>query len=297
MTAAMAGPAYPFAIEDIFVPVPGGRIFTHQWGSGPVLVFAHATGMCARLYLELLVPLGARFRVVAFDARGHGRTELPAVPGEIPVDWRLYSDDLRSLVKALGGGPVRLAGHSFGATSAFEAAVETQGLATSVVLIDPPFIPFDHAAGYRALRDAGGEPPNIMADRAERRRGQFHSRATARAAYHNRGVFAGWSEVALDAYLDGGLLPDDQGVHLACSPAWEATSFRGATTTFEASMRACSFPFTMLCATEGSTVSAEDEAVIRALHPEATIERFPGTGHFLPITHPQLVRPYIERMA
>jgi len=296
-TGARPGPACPFAVEDVFVAVPGGRIFTHQWGAGPILVFAHATGMCARLYLELLAPLGARFRVVAFDARGHGRTELPAVPGEIPADWRLYGDDLRALVMLLGGGPVRLAGHSFGASSAFEAAVETPGLATSVVLIDPPFIPFAHAAGYRALRDSGKEPPNIMADRAERRRGHFLSRATARAAYHNRGVFAGWSETALDAYLDGGLKPDENGVHLACSPAWEATSFRGATTTFEASMRACSVPFTMLCATDGSTVSTADEATIRTLHPQATIERLAGTGHFLPITHPDLVRPYLEQMA
>jgi len=291
--SVMNADSRPPAIEEIFVPVPGGRIFTLQWGTGPTLVFAHATGMCARLYLEMLAPLGDRFHVVAFDARGHGRTELSAVPGEVPIDWRLYRDDLRSLIAALGGGPVRLAGHSFGATSAFEAAVETPGLATSVVLIDPPFIPFDHAAGYRAMRDAGREPPNIMADRAERRRGHFNSRATARAAYHNRGVFAGWSETALDAYLDGGLLADAEGVHLACAPAWEATSFRGATTSFEASMQACAIPFTMLCASEGSTVSAEDEAAIRAFHPGAHIERFPHTGHFLPVTHPELVRPYL----
>jgi len=283
-------------IEEIFVPVKGGRIFTLQWGAGPTLVFVHATGMCARLYLELLAPLGARFRVVAPDARGHGRTELPAVPGEIPLDWRLYRDDLRALVAAIGGGPVRLAGHSFGATSSFEAAVETPTLATSVVLIDPPFIPFGQAGGCRAMREAGTEPPNIMADRAERRRSHFPSRAAARSAYHRRGVFAGWPDAALDAYLDGGLLADDGGVRLACSPGWEATSFRGVSTSFEASVRACSFPFTMLCAAENSTVPADDEAAIRTLHPGAIIRRFAGTGHFLPVTHPDLVRPYLARM-
>ncbi len=285
------------AVEERFIPVPGGRVFTLQWGAGPTLVFAHATGMCARLYLALLAPLGSRFRVVAFDARGHGRTELPAVPGDIPVDWRLYRDDLRALVSALGGAPVRLAGHSFGATTAFEAAVETPGLASAVVMIDPPFIPFDHVAGYRDLRDSGGHPPNIMADRAERRRGRFACRAEARAAYHKRGVFADWPDSALDAYLEGGLLQDAEGVHLACSPGWEATSFRGAPTSFEASMRACRLPFVMLCAGNGSTVSAEDEAVIRTLHPEATVVRFPETGHFLPITHPDLVRPYLEAVS
>ena len=77
-----------------FVPVPGGRIFTLQWGEGPLLVFTHATGMCARVYSQLLAPLGHRFRIVALDARGHGRTELEAVPGHIPADWTLYRQDL-----------------------------------------------------------------------------------------------------------------------------------------------------------------------------------------------------------
>jgi pimeloyl-ACP methyl ester carboxylesterase len=283
-------------LEERFVAVPGGGIFTLQWGAGPLLIFGHATGMCARLYLELLQPLGTRFRVVAFDARGHGRTELPAVPGDVPIDWKPYREDLKALVAALGGGPVRLAGHSFGATSAFEAAVESPGLARSVVLIDPPFIPFAHAEAYGALRDGGGRPPNPMADQAERRRSHFESRSAARAAYHGRGVFRDWPDSALDAYLEGGLLPDGNGVRLACAPGWEATSFRGVSATMEASLRACRIPFTLLAAGEGSTVPAEDQALITMLHPDAILRRFPGTGHFLPVTHPELVRPFLLAM-
>jgi len=283
-------------VEERYVSVPGGRIFTLQWGSGPLFLFTHATGMCARLYLELLGPLGSRFRVVAMDARGHGRTELAADPAHGPTDWKIYGSDLRALVEALGGGPVRLAGHSFGATASFEAAVESPGLASSVVLIDPPFIPFAQAKALRALRDAGRAPSTPIAEQAERRRDRFASRAEARAAYAGRGVFAGWPEAALDAYLDGALLPDGDGVRLACAPAWEASSYRAVPTTMEASMRACRVPFTMVCADEGSTVTAADEAAIRAMHPEAIIRRVPGTGHFLPITHPEHVRPFLEAM-
>ena len=47
-----------FSPSERFVDVPGGRIFTLQWGDGPLLVFTHATGMCARTYLDLLEPLG-----------------------------------------------------------------------------------------------------------------------------------------------------------------------------------------------------------------------------------------------
>jgi pimeloyl-ACP methyl ester carboxylesterase len=282
---------------EVHMEVPGGRIFTLQWGDGPVLVFLHATGMCARVYLDLLGPLGSRFRVVAADARGHGRTKLPARPGVIPVDWVPYRQDLVALVEALGGGPVFLAGHSFGATVAFEAAVATPGLAHAVCLIDPPFIPFAHVGAYLTVRTADGLPDNPMADQAARRRGHFASVAAAREAYRGRGVFRGWPDRALDGYLEGALLPDGDGVRLACTPAWEATSFRGVTTSFEASIEACAFPFTIVAASEGSTLPVEEEAIIRARHPDATLVRVPGSGHFLPVTHADAVRPYLEALA
>ncbi len=279
---------------EIFVDLPEGRVFTLQWGEGPTLVFAHATGMCARTYLELLEPLGAHYRVVAFDARGHGRTTLPADPADIPWDWKRYRQDIADLVAALGGGAVRLAGHSFGATSAFEAAVQFPGLATSVLLIDPPFIPREQAAAWRESRSHESAHP--MAEQAARRRGHFESREAVRSAYRGRGVFTGWPDRALDDYLEGGLLPDGDGVRLACTPAWEATSFRGVTTTMHESMEACQIPFILLGADNGSTVPTPAEADIRRLHPEATVKRFPGTGHFLPVTHPDLVRPYFLEM-
>jgi pimeloyl-ACP methyl ester carboxylesterase len=282
--------------RETFLDLPGGRVFALEWGAGPTLLFAHATGMCARVYSELLEPLGGRFRVIAFDARGHGRTELEAVPGRIPTDWVPYREDLVALVSALGGGPVRLAGHSFGATVAFEAAARAPGLATSVCLIDPPFIPFAHVGAYRSVTEADALPPNPMADQAARRRGAFESRAAARAAYQGRGVFRGWPARALEDYLEGGLLPDGAGVRLACAPAWEATSFRGVSTCFEESLARADFPFTLLAAGEGSTVPAEEEAHIRLTCPRATVVRFPGTGHFLPVTHPDLVRPHLASL-
>jgi pimeloyl-ACP methyl ester carboxylesterase len=283
--------------QEIFIDLPDGRMFTLQWGKGPLLVFAHATGMCARTYLQLLEPLGEQYRIVAFDARGHGRTTLPADPAIPPVDWKPYRQDIRALVAALGGGPVRLAGHSFGATSAFEAAVETPGLASSVLLLDPPFIPFDQVRAYRENPGA----PNPMAEQAARRRAHFASRDAMFKAYHNRGVFTGWPDRALDDYIEGGTLPDPHpgnvhGIRLACAPAWEAASFRCVSTTMRESLEACRIPFILVAADIGSTVSPAAEAEIRGLHPQAIVKRFPGTGHFLPVTHPDLVRPCLARL-
>ncbi len=279
--------------EAAHIAVPGGRIFTLAGGEGPLLLFAHATGMCARAYLPLLAPLTARFRVVAFDARGHGATGLEADPAAIPADWRIYRDDLVALAAALRCGPAHLVGHSMGATSAFEAAVGCVGLAASVTLIDPPMIPFDQAGAWRAARDGGAHPANRMADQAARRRASFPSIEAARLAYRGRGVFAGWPDEALDGYLEGGLVADGDGVRLACSPAWEAATFRGVSTTLADSFRAARLPFALLLAGEGSTVQPAEEAAIRAMHPGAPVRRFAGTGHFLPVTHPDLIRPWL----
>ncbi|TPE58536.1 alpha/beta hydrolase [Sandaracinobacter neustonicus] len=282
--------------RESYIPVPGGRIFALEWGEGPLLLFTHATGMCARVYSELLEPLADRFHIIAYDARGHGRTELEAIPGQIPTDWVLYRQDLRNLIEALGGGPVRLAGHSFGASVSLETAADNPGLATSLCLIDPPFIPFAQAEAYRTARDAGTAMPNHMADQAERRRSHFASREAARTAYHNRGVFTGWPDRALDDYIEGGLLPDETGVRLACTPAWEATSFRGVTSSFQSSVTTVNVPLSLLAASHGSTVPAHEEDWIRAHVRNAMVQRVPNTGHFLPVTHPDLIRPHLAAL-
>lgn len=280
------------------VEVPGGSIHVEEWAAdAPTLVFAHATGMCAAVYRDLLAPLAGKFRIVAFDARGHGRTRLLADPGDVPTDWRLYEADLVALVRQLAEGPVFLAGHSFGATTAFQAAAATPGLASAVLLLDPAFVPFATAGAYRAARAAGGQPPNPMAEQAGRRRPSFESREAARAGWRGRGVFQGWPDAALDGYLDGGLLDEGEGVRLACAPMWEATSFRGVSTRLEEAFRAPGAPpFILVSGDVGSTVAREDEATIRALHPEAPVARLEGVGHFFPVTHPALVRPWFEAL-
>lgn len=288
---------------SIAIAVPGGRVAAWRWDGpardAPHILFLHATGMCAAVYAGLLAPLAERYRVTAIDARGHGRTTLAADPDHVPADWRLYRDDLRAVVMALGGGPMFLAGHSFGATVAFELAVEAPGLAHAVALLDPAFIPFVDAAAFRAERDAGGSPPNIMAERAARRSGHFPSREAARAAWHGRGVFAGWPDAALDAYVRHGMADAADGARLACAPAWEATSFRGASTTMEASVRAAgpSLPFEILAASIGSTVGEGAEAIIRSVHPERPFARVADAGHFFPVTHADAARATLWRMA
>lgn len=278
--------------------LPGGPVRAAEWpgpADAPTLVFAHATGMCLDVYGELLAALAERVRVVAFDARGHGGTRLPADPAAPPpdwADWECAATDLLDVAAALRLDPARtvLAGHSFGGSCALQAAARLCAAGTpplAACAIEPAFIPFALADGYRQLRDSSSQPPNPMADRAAKRSGAFPSRAAMRAAYAGRGVFADWPPAALDAYVMGGATEDADGARLACAPAWEAATFRAVTTRLESATRALTCPALLIHGTEGSTVQPEDAATMATTG--LAVIKLDGAGHFAPVTETQRV--------
>ena len=263
-----------------------------QAGSGPRLHFAHATGMNAQIYAALLAPLADEFAVTASDARGHGFTGLDRDPAHL-TSWGDFAHDLGALLDVIdAGGPWILAGHSMGGAVSLLAAARRPERVAGLVLVDPAMLPFDVAAQVRA----GIPIPNPMADQALRRRGMFPSRADARAAYHGRGVFRSWADADLDAYLAGGLLDTDEGVELACAPAYEAATFRAVSPHIEPALAAITCPFIVLAGEHGSTVRDAELAAFAA-HPSClNAQRIADTTHFLPLERPELVRAAIERV-
>ncbi len=260
----------------------------------PWLHFAHATGMCAELYVALLDPLAAEFNIVASDARGHGQSTLPADPATLN-SWRPYRDDLAALLAGYRSGPWLLAGHSMGASVSLELAAGAPRLASGVVLVEPAFMPFAAAAAYAAARASGSPVPNPMAEQAGRRRSQFPSRAEAAAKWRGRGVFQGWSDTALDAYVTGGMRDTADGAELACAPAWEAATFAAVTCEIESALAGWTGPLAMLHGTIASTVPQADADTIASRG--AAVERIAGASHFLPLEHPDRVRAAIRATA
>jgi len=97
-----------------------GAVSYLEWKTGadlPPLHFAHANGFNGQTYRTLLGPLASRFHIRAWDARGHGMSELP-VDIDTHKDWYVYRDDLIAFLERFAeetGQPVLLAGHSMGA--------------------------------------------------------------------------------------------------------------------------------------------------------------------------------------
>lgn len=109
-------------------PRAGGRHAT--------VVFIHglAIDSMASFYFTLAPAVSAAGSgVIAYDLRGHGRSERPA------TGYRLsdFVADLSGLLDALEvAGPVHLVGNSFGGTVAFSCAAEYPERVASVVMIE-----------------------------------------------------------------------------------------------------------------------------------------------------------------
>jgi pimeloyl-ACP methyl ester carboxylesterase len=288
-------------MQRIEIETPAGRHSALVWdtaGPGaPWLHFAHATGMHGALYARLLAPLADRFRIVASDARGHGRSAgfWPELAAGDLVEWEVFGADTLAIAAAVDdSAPWLLAGHSMGGSASLLAAVAQPARVAGLVLIDPPMIPFALA---RAALAAGARTPNPMADAAEKRRADYPDVASARDRWRGRGVFGGWADEDLEAYLEDGLRATQTGVTLACSPAWEAATFRGVSHRIEGALAALDRPFALVAGEIGSTVRDEEFAVFAGHRCCLSAERLAGTTHFVPLQAGDAVRAAIALVA
>jgi pimeloyl-ACP methyl ester carboxylesterase len=106
----------------------------------PMVVFVHGLGTdsLASFYLTLAAPVSAAgIDVLAYDLRGHGKTDQP--PAGYTVGH--FIDDLTGLLDTIGvDRPVHVVGNSFGGTLAFAMAASHPERVASVVSIEsePP---------------------------------------------------------------------------------------------------------------------------------------------------------------
>jgi pimeloyl-ACP methyl ester carboxylesterase len=281
--------------------IPGGRMAGIAFGletANPDIVFLHATGFNARTYRTLLQPLGDRFQVWALDARGHGRTELPAGTFGY-TSWRRHRDDLIAVLDQHCSAPVTLAGHSMGATVSLLAAGRRPDLVGSLALIEPVILP---AAAYAfaelplgPLLQRWVQP---LARGALARRARFPDRESAIRAFSGRGVFKLFPPEVIADYVADGLVERPRGgLRLACRPAFEAATFCAQRNDPWGALRKVTDPLVLLRAESGSTISEAAAHRFGAIKPDARIATVEGAGHMLPMQRPDRARAAIESAA
>lgn len=89
----------------------GTRLFVRDWGEGPVVLFTASWALNSEMWAYQVAHLSERgFRCVAFDRRGHGRSDAPAAG----YDMDTFADDLAAVIGALDLRDIVLVGHSLG---------------------------------------------------------------------------------------------------------------------------------------------------------------------------------------
>lgn len=116
------------------VPAGGGHLCAWSWGEGPTVLLVHGwEGRGAQLgaFVDPLVDAG--FRVLAFDAPGHGDT---------PIERASLMDHADAVTRILDevGGAHAIIGHSMGGSAA-AVAMSRRQLAERFVFIAPPVDP------------------------------------------------------------------------------------------------------------------------------------------------------------
>jgi pimeloyl-ACP methyl ester carboxylesterase len=277
-----------------------GEISFLEWSaevSAPTLVFSHANGFNASTYSSLLAPLAGRFRIIAWDMRGHGETSLPLDP-QLLTGWRVFRDDLIRLLDRLAIRGAILAGHSLGATTSMLTAAARPDLARALVLAEPVMPTDGVSLMARLARPLGWSARvNPLAGMALKRRAQFASREEAVKRFTGRGAFATWPVETIADYVATGLTPEGDGFRLSCPPDWEAAAFSVFPFRLAALGGRIGVPVTVLTGTKGSATRPPVLEGFMRRHGKVRHLVLDGATHFLPMEFPERVREEILRAA
>ena len=130
----MAVEAEPFAVG------PAPLLRGEAEGEGPPLVLCHGITATRRYVLHGSRALArAGYRVVTYDARGHGESEAAPV-GEGYGYPQLVGDLERVVAEQVGDGRFLLGGHSMGAHTAVAYALRHPERLAGLALIGPTFL-------------------------------------------------------------------------------------------------------------------------------------------------------------
>ncbi len=263
-----------------FVSANGIRHHYLEWGnpSDPPVLMLHATGLCAWPWKPIARRLAERYRVLAFDQRGHGDT------GRSDKGYRFEyaGEDLAAIVEAMDLESPRVIGHSSGGLATIIASRLLPGRFDRVVLVET-----------RVSNDVPTAPSqdlNRRADRTRMKRSVWESREAMFDAYRTRSAFKDWEEEPYQQFIEGGtrLLPDGR-AELKCHPETEAT-FYGMRDDLPVQdyLSGLAGDWLLLLADYPGSQQPSDAGVkqFRQLVPGSVVKPMGKGSHFLPMEYP-----------
>jgi non-heme chloroperoxidase len=117
----------------------GTELFCRRWGDGPPVLFVHGWALNSEAWQSaMLQTVRAGCQAVAYDRRGHGRSDDPGRG----YDYDSLADDLAAVVEEFGLEDATLVGHSMGCGEIARYLTRYgEGRVAQVVMV-APFLPY-----------------------------------------------------------------------------------------------------------------------------------------------------------
>ncbi|MDV7211365.1 alpha/beta fold hydrolase [Azotobacter beijerinckii] len=252
----------------------------HSTPSGrPLLHFLHGNGFCGRTYEPLLRVLAADFDLWLCDVQGHGDSDH----GGRFQGWNRTAELALEAFQAgrgrFGEVPRHACGHSFGGVLSCLILAREPDLFQRAVLLDPVLFGRAMIGALGFSEFFGLQRFNVLARQSATRRRHWPDRATAYACLHGRGVFRGWSDAALRAYVQHALKESaDGGIELKCRPSREVEIFNSFPRRLWSALAGVRTPTLLLNGQRSFPFIARSTARWCAMSPHVGAHTLPG-GH------------------
>jgi 3-oxoadipate enol-lactonase len=127
--------------------------------TGPVVTLSHSLATNLAMWDPQLPALASRYRVLRYDTRGHGKTDVP----DGPYSLEQLAEDARALLQALGIARTHFIGLSMGGFIGQILALKYPAMLQSLVLCDttsrvPPEARSNWVERIRVAESQGMEP-------------------------------------------------------------------------------------------------------------------------------------------
>ena len=258
--------------------VHGLDVHYHDEGNGISVVLGHSSTGSGGQWRELVKRMAGRYRMVAPDHIGYGRTA--AYSGGMPV--REHEIAIVTALVQWVSQPVHLVGHSFGGAVLTQVAVRMPDLVRSLTLCEPTLFHLLAPAG----RTSEHAEIKAVADRVIR---YVDQNDTAEAA---RGFFEYW--VGAGAY---DAMDDRTREAITAGMAKLRVEWPDAFHAYGATVEALSALRMSIQLIAGSRTTPAAKAVVevlRSLWPGASYAEIEGAGHMARITHADRVNEVID---
>lgn len=255
--------AVPAAAQpvDRFVMVGGLRIHYVEWGSAdkPPLVLIHGLDRVARTFDHVATHFASRYRVIAYDMRGHGDSDWDPQARYVVED---HVTDLEGLVRQLGLRNITLWGNSTGGRVAQVFAGTHPELVAAVISEDvgperPQQISDNYARRVRAEEQGWASEDELIAQLLKAR-GASAAVIRPYVRYGTKRRADGRIVWKRDPNLVKGFVATD---------LWQ----------YVRNIRA---PILYVIGGRSNIVPAETQAQLRQTLPRAQIVTIPETGHY-----------------